>query len=466
MSDTQEIQKPEVFNLDSFRVESIKEIQGKKELQLQIVKDNPFVEIKDNETFTEAKKTRTNLVTARTSLSKEKKIVIDKVKERITTPIEQTYEKLIAITQPHEEKQQTEVKRWEDIKELERKEKLRKEQERKDKHLGNIRSIVSFNTEQIKNLTYESSLTFEVKAILDDIEVSYETFEEFGTTLLSELEALKFTLSTRKDTLKEQEEIRLEKLKLAKERMEQNRIQKIKDSITEFYTTWTIAFSKMTFAQIADTKENFLAVAIHCEEFQPEFAEKRALLVKDFEAREVVLKEQEKQRLDLEKQKEQQAKIAAKNKLAQDKIDAENKARKVKLDASQAVIDRQTKELQIEKDNILKDQRIKSLQNLGFDDDLVLNLDTVKIIFPIEDILCREEEFQDLLNNTKYQIANPPTPINEKVEPIELTAVASEEPVLNETQEESKLLLESFCNFCINNHGAISKEHIVEFLKQ
>ncbi|MCP1996617.1 hypothetical protein [Flavobacterium sp. HSC-61S13] len=457
MSVTKEIKKEEVFNLDLFRVESIKEIQGKKELQLQIVKDNPYIVITGNETFTEAKKNRTNLVTARTSLVKEKASVIKKIKEVITIPVGQTYDHLIEITKPHEEKQQLEVDRWENIKEAERKEKLRKEQERKDKHLSNIRSIVSFNTEKIKNLTYESSLTFEVKAILDDIEVSYEIFEEFGTTLLSELEALKFTLSTRKDTLKEQEEIRLEKLKLAKERLEQNRIQKIKDSITEFYTTWTVAFSKMTFAQIADTKENFLAVAIHCEEFQPEFAEKRALLVKDFEAREVVLKEQEKQRLDLEKQKEQQAKIAAKNKLAQDKIDAGNKAKQDKLDASQAILDTQKKELKIEKDNLLKEQRILVLKEIGFDDDLALDLPHLKIIFPEEDLLTTDEEFKDFILDLRYKILNPPTPTME---------VDYEEPALNETQEESKLFLESFCDFCINNHGTISKEYIVEFLKQ
>lgn len=72
------------LSLENFNVNMLQEVQNKKEQQLQIVKDNPYIEIVDNETFTTAKKHRTALVSARTALQNEQKLVIKKVKENIT----------------------------------------------------------------------------------------------------------------------------------------------------------------------------------------------------------------------------------------------------------------------------------------------------------------------------------------------------------------------------------------------
>ncbi|MVX35900.1 hypothetical protein GOQ24_08605, partial [Myroides sp. LoEW2-1] len=184
---SQEKQNNEL-SIENFNTKVLKEIKSKEDEQLQIVTDNPYIEITDNETFTIAKKRRTNYVTARTSLEKEKKAVINKIKENITVPITELYNEFILITKPHEEKQQIEVKRWEDIKEQERQEKLQIEEKRKATHKNNIKLIVSAITEEIKALDYKGSLVYQVEPILNGEVVELDKFEEFGTTLLSELE--------------------------------------------------------------------------------------------------------------------------------------------------------------------------------------------------------------------------------------------------------------------------------------
>ena len=108
-----------LITLDDFNVNALAEIAGKKEIQESLVASNPFVAIIDNATFDVAKKSRTLLRTGRTDLEKEEKMVVAKVKNIITDPIKKTYQDLIAITTPHEVIQQTEITRYESIKENE-----------------------------------------------------------------------------------------------------------------------------------------------------------------------------------------------------------------------------------------------------------------------------------------------------------------------------------------------------------
>ncbi len=457
--------KEQSLSLETFNVNALQEIKDKKEEQIKIVKDNPYVEIKDNETFATAKKHRTALVSARTALTKEKKTVIDKVKEKITNPISDLYDEFIMITKPHEDKQQEEVKRWEEIKEKERQEKLRIEEERKEAHKNNIKTIVHTISEEIKNLDFATSLTYEVKPKLNGEDVVLENFEEFGTTLLSELESLKFTLSNRKSTLQEQENLRQEREKLEEERKEAERKLGHHKAIQNFYNNWLNAIYSSTYLNFQTLKKQFAEEdPLSVQEFQPDYATKRAELVKEFEQREILLNNQEQQRIELEKQKQAQEaeakRIAEENAKKQAEIEAKQKAEAKRIEAENKRIQEEKEALQKEKDNLLKYQRISALKNLGFDDDLVLNLEHCKIVFPIEDILCPEDEFQDLLNNTKYQIENPPVP--EVVEVVQETENNIVE--LSEAQKTQQTLLNDFCDYCLSENGYISQEFIVEFL--
>ncbi|MDM1505381.1 hypothetical protein HX089_05305 [Myroides odoratimimus] len=476
------------FSLDTFKVSALKEVQNKREQQLKIVEDNPYIEIIDNETFTNAKKHRTTLVGARTSLEKEQKLVIKKIKENITVPITELYTEFIDITKPHEEKQQVEVKRWEDIKEQERLEKVRLEEERKQKHVNNIKEIVSTISEQIKNLDYTTSLTYQVKPILNGEEVSIESFEEYGTTLVSELESLKFSLSTRQSTLKEQEDLRLERERLENERLENERINNLKQTINSFYNGWINKIYTSTFESFQSIKKDFNEEpSINVQEFQSEYTAKRTELVKEFEQRESLLNSQEEQRILLEKQQQEaQAetkRLADENAKKQAELDANQKAEQERIQSENKRLEEEKQALQKEKDELLKSQRIQALKNLGFDDDLVLNLEHCKIVFPIEDILCAEEEFQDFLNNTKYKIENPPT--QEEETPgwvktafpedftdhaptlMDIESFDNDEIILVELNEQQKImqtLLNDFCDYCLSKYGHIDQDYITEFL--
>ncbi|MDR2223595.1 MAG: hypothetical protein LBE34_12825 [Flavobacteriaceae bacterium] len=461
---------PQEFSLDTFKVSALKDVQNKREQQLKIVEDNPYIEIVDNESFTTAKKNRTALVTARTTLEKEQKLVVKKVKENITIPITNLYNEFIDITKPHEEKQQTEVKRWEDIKEQERLEKVRIEEERKQKHLDNIKEIVSAISEQIKNLDYTTSITYQVKPLLNGEEVSIESFEEYGTTLLSELEGLKFTLSTRKSTLKEQEDLKIERDRLENERKEIERINGHRQTLSNFYNSWINKIYSSTYENFQALKKEFHEEkAPLVQEFQPEYAAKRADLVKEFEQRESILNKLEQGRIETNR-------IAEENAKKQAELEATKKAEEQRIKSENKRLEDERKALQEEKNELLRSKRIDSLKNLGFDNDLVLNLEHCKIIFPLEDILCPEEEFQDLLNNTKYQIENHPIAEVEDTtqevdyeEPpvLDIESFDNEQIVLVELKEQQKImqtLLVDFCDYCLSKYGHINQDYIVEFL--
>lgn len=109
MSET--LEQPNVFSIEKLDAAKLPELQGLKEKQLQIVKENPFVAITDNATFEAAKKARTALVSARTEIQNQDKTIASKIK-KFREMVSGISEKLISITKPHEEKQQEEVKRW------------------------------------------------------------------------------------------------------------------------------------------------------------------------------------------------------------------------------------------------------------------------------------------------------------------------------------------------------------------
>ena len=168
----------EVFELEKFEPAQLPELAGLREKQLQIVQDNPFVEIIDNSTFEAAKKSRTLLVSARTDIEKQDKLIASKIK-KFREAVAAVSGDLIAITKPHEEKQQTEVRRYEAIKEAERAEKERIEAERIEGIKSSLRAL---NTEAMSKI---ESLQFAgIDALRKDFEENLfqtdtEQFSEF-----------------------------------------------------------------------------------------------------------------------------------------------------------------------------------------------------------------------------------------------------------------------------------------------
>ena len=207
----------QVIDLDNLEANLLPELQGWREKQIKVVNENPYIPIEDNSTYEEAKKARTALVTARTDVQKQEKTIASKLKA-FRTKVSEASQELIDITLPHEEKQQDEVRRYEAIKEAEKAEKERIEQERKDKILGAINDTYSKWKQTVSDLKFEDLQ--KVKQELADAIVAKdgEELEEFEMDWAEKKNLLRNQIGEREKFLTEQEEARVERERLAEER--------------------------------------------------------------------------------------------------------------------------------------------------------------------------------------------------------------------------------------------------------
>ncbi len=219
---TETLEQPvenKAVSLDQIQVRNLPELQGWKENQLKIVKDNPFVSIEDTKTYEEAKKNRTALVSARTDIQKQDKLIASKLRE-LRSEAGKVAEELIAITQPHEDKQQDEVKRFEAEKEVERLEKERIEQERKVAIQNDINAVYNKWKAEIQQSNFDSLEALKAN-LLDALELqSQKDMEEFEMDFAEKSRLLNEQLDERSIYLREREESRIAAEKLAKERAE------------------------------------------------------------------------------------------------------------------------------------------------------------------------------------------------------------------------------------------------------
>ncbi|MDV3583405.1 hypothetical protein CMU85_18045 [Elizabethkingia anophelis] len=204
------------FSIESLDVNSLPELQGLKEKQIQIRDSNPYVEIIDNKTYEEAKKARTTLVSARTDIEKQEKVISKKIND-FKSAVKDVHIELINITKPSEDKQQDEVRRYEAVKEAEKAEKERLEQERINKIKTTIDTVISDANYRIRNLVFA-----DINSLSSDFEENlYKTelaqFEEFELDFNEKLIHVKNSLSEKIKTLTESENQRLEKLRLEEE---------------------------------------------------------------------------------------------------------------------------------------------------------------------------------------------------------------------------------------------------------
>ena len=223
--------KNEIIQIEKIEAKFLPELQGWKDKQELLVKENPFIEIIDNKTYIQAKSRRTALVTGRTTIQNQDKTIAAKLKEFRSRTIEAAKE-LISISLPHEEKQQLEVKRWEKIKADEKAEKERLEAERVEKIKKNIDSIYNSWRKEISELKYSDLESFLMESELEKTDLGQ--FEEFQYNFLKAKEELKQLLSDKIISLETAEKQRVEDERLRIEREEfeeQKRIQAEKEEV-------------------------------------------------------------------------------------------------------------------------------------------------------------------------------------------------------------------------------------------
>jgi hypothetical protein len=212
------------LQLEDLKTSNLPELQGWKEKQEALVIDNPYVEIVDNKTYEVACKNRTSLLKGRTELEKQDKLIASKL-SNFRKEVKSETDALILITQPSEEKQQAEVKRYEGKKEQERLEKQRLEEERIHAINAKIDAIESESFAIIQAMTFNNIIK-DGAAIALICKTDFD-FEEYEITYHQTLLRIENATLAKIEDLNEKEYQRI-----ANEKLEQdNRILKEKQEL-------------------------------------------------------------------------------------------------------------------------------------------------------------------------------------------------------------------------------------------
>ena len=210
--------KLEVINFEKFSVAQLPELQGKKEEINAVIKANPVMEVIDNSTYELAKKSRTAVKSLRTGLEKEQKDVKKKIKELVLDVVDNEYSTLILGVRNQEIIRQEPITAWEDKKEEERLEKVRLEELRikniKIKidqfklSLEGLINILKFEDIQYFQDNFTNIISDFDRASLQEFDILFDDAVSYLTNLLN----------AKISTLTEQENIRLEQIRLTQER--------------------------------------------------------------------------------------------------------------------------------------------------------------------------------------------------------------------------------------------------------
>jgi len=203
--------------LEKLDAKNLPELKGIKESQLKLVEENPYIEIVDNKTYEEAKKRRTALLKGRTSLETQEKTIASKL-SNFRKQVSSVTKELIDIALPHEEKQQEEVKRYEQIKENERLEKERLENERIEK--------IKFKISELETKSYEIINSWDVdvlqnahNSVFAGMDTDFD-FEEFDILYQQAKLRVQEYCENKINSLQEKENQRIENERLRKEKEE------------------------------------------------------------------------------------------------------------------------------------------------------------------------------------------------------------------------------------------------------
>ena len=294
-------QEQNLIKLDEFNIQQLPELQNKKKEVSAKISTFKYVEIKDNSSYEEAKKVRTGVRTIRTDLQKEQKSVDKKIKDFILGPVKEAYEEIINAVIDVENIQQEEVTRWEDIKEKERQEKLLLEQQRFEGIKAKIKEFGDVWEQAFSLMKYEN-----IKECIDTFQESVEVvdvkeLEEFEILFTDKVDDLRFKLDSRITLLTNQNELKLERERLAEIQAEQNRVNAIKTKIDSWEKNWLYVINNLEFRNSSVTQNEFeTQTALDCQELQSEYAEKRNHIQELLSAKVLQLKEVEEQRIERE----------------------------------------------------------------------------------------------------------------------------------------------------------------------
>lgn len=210
-----------VIDFEKFSVAQLPELQGKKEEIKGIIEANPVVDVVDNSTYELAKKSRTAVKTLRTGLEKEQKDVKKKIKEHVLDVVDAEYDMLVLGVRNQEIIRQEPITAWEDKKEQERLEKVRLEELRVKQIKEAIQNFKDTLIDNVNDLIFEGVSGFNEMFERYSSEFDRSKLAEFEVLFDDALLVIRQLADSKIKTLTEQEEIRLEQIRLAEERKKQ-----------------------------------------------------------------------------------------------------------------------------------------------------------------------------------------------------------------------------------------------------
>ncbi|ALN97221.1 hypothetical protein LIT13_06580 [Flavobacterium psychrophilum] len=287
--------KLEIVEISKIDTQQLKEIQGLKEKQLEIVKANPYVEIKDKETYEKAKASRTTLLTASTDVEKQES-TLTKFLNGFKKSIQDKFKEFSTITREAYDKQQAEVKRYEDILAAEKERLANIEKERVDELKNNISELEKEFGDKIETMTFDTIDVVDTE-IQKTISERSGTFQEFDLLFDQVIDFTNDKFKAKKETLIEENKQK----EIKRKEVHQNKINQIELKAKEFIYEMTFE----TIRNVELTVNNLVEQEIDFEEFQDDF-DFKVLELKDlFEKQETKLVNEENARIQKQKDDEE-----------------------------------------------------------------------------------------------------------------------------------------------------------------
>ena len=245
--------KKDALQLEDLKVSNLPELQGWKEKQQKLVEENPYVEIVDNKSYEVACKSRTALLKGRTELEKQDKLIASKLTS-FRKEVKQETDNLIAITLPYEEKQQSEVKRFEEIKAAEKAEEKRIEQLRVDTIKSKINNFETASYGVIQDTTIENVDLH--KSMLDAFANADFDYEEFDILFEQARARIQTSWDLKCSDIQEKEAQRVENERLQKEAEQARRISELQTSRLNELTPYIAYGEPMDLANLHSIEES------------------------------------------------------------------------------------------------------------------------------------------------------------------------------------------------------------------
>jgi len=220
--------KVEKYDIKLLDYNKLLNIEEGRTSQLKLLKDNPYIEITNNQTYLLAKMRRTGLLKGRTNIQGVEKKMATQIR-KFRTFIGDTANGLIDVTIEAEKKQQIEIDRWEVIRVEKKAEKERLDAERKAKHEQNIADFKKMWEDMIDEVQFKDIM--DMQAIAEKVAGVTGDFDEFNEVFeLVKVEIIEEYIPKKQDALQlaeDQRVLKVEQDALLKAQAEQEEKERV-----------------------------------------------------------------------------------------------------------------------------------------------------------------------------------------------------------------------------------------------